>query len=350
MISNTELYSKLKAFVKLFIDETKTSDQTNDRSLSLSQNQSKSQSFSIANSMTERFKKIDLTVKISKQDLYITNMIITQSLLSSVNLPENDIIDRLEPILPYIKSDSFEITYWSEKELARQITLSTFYLYTRIDPFELVSASTSNSDKFEYCTKCVALVNRFNKLSLWIQEEILAYDNTYQRALVVAKIIDLANELRKMKNFNDMVNVVYALNSNSVSSLVKTFNKLDNNKKNLLNELSTFSSSANDFALIREAQSKVDISECCIPYFGLILKDINNYQQTMKYYESENESLINFDKILKIGSVVNFFERFKRYEYMFKPCFKLGFLSDPEVFSEDELVILSEKLGKSILL
>jgi len=193
-----------------------------------------------------------------------------------------------------------------------------------------------------------------------------------------------------MNNFNDAINLITAINSLPIKYLHKTFNKLDSNKKNLLKEHCTFFSSENNFNNLKEEIDKIiknnnnknsqntnneeinnnknennennnkdddvfKLLPCnikheypCIPYFGLILKDLTAIEFKEKYvyfFEENNRSMINFNKILKINTLIDYFYCFKRNLYMFKPVFKLGFLSSLKIRLEDELISLSEKLG-----
>jgi len=303
---------------------------------------------------------------------------------------KNEADIRPEPILPLSHYNLFELINWNEKEIARQLSLTTQFLYCKIQPLELILSSTNTQDKFSNSINIINIIDRFNKISLWIQEEILSYDNSFQRTLALSKVIDIITELRKMNNFNDAINLITAINSLPIKYLHKTFNKLDSNKKNLLKEHCTFFSSENNFNNLKEEIDKIiknnnnknsqntnneeinnnknennennnkdddvfKLLPCnikheypCIPYFGLILKDLTAIEFKEKYvyfFEENNRSMINFNKILKINTLIDYFYCFKRNLYMFKPVFKLGFLSSLKIRLEDELISLSEKLG-----
>ena len=64
-------------------------------------------------------------------------------------------------------------------------------------------------------------IDRFNKLSLWIIEEILSYDKSSLRSKVIEKFILVAHECFLIYNFNDCFNIITAL----VNPLIKCLRK-----------------------------------------------------------------------------------------------------------------------------
>ena len=129
--------------------------------------------------------------------------------------------------MPKTQSEIFEFSNWNELEIARQMTLTTQFIYCKIDPLELVNAHWTKKDKHLNSPNVMKLIDRFNRISFWLAEEILAYDNTYQRALVLNKLVEIAVELKKMANFNDLVNVLSVFNLLPIGSLKKSFKKVN---------------------------------------------------------------------------------------------------------------------------
>ena len=78
-----------------------------------------------------------------------------------------------------------------------------------------------------------------------------------------------------------------------ISSLVKTWEKVDKNYISIFNEIKQFCSPIRNFQNLRER-----ITNCNCPYLpflGIYLKDFSNYDQLFKYIK--NDKLIDFKKI-----------------------------------------------------
>ena len=402
MINNHSVHESLKNIIEKFSDENLENTSSNNS------NNNKPKKVNVEEMNEEIFNSLmndNFYDKISHNnniDIKTTNLNNTNTNKHTKNLEKNEADIRPEPILPLSHYNLFELINWNEKEIARQLTLTTQFLYCKIQSLELILSATNTQDKFSNSVNITNLIDRFNKISLWIQEEILSYDNSFQRTLAVSKVIDIITELRNMNNFNDAINLITAINSLPIKYLHKTFNKIDSNKKSLLKEHCNFFSCENNFKNLKDEIDKIvkcnyknsqnlqntkdmideinkdknnenndentdnnededvfKILPCnfnsqtpCIPYFGLILKDLTAVEFKEKYvyfFEENNRSLINFNKIMKINKLIDYFYDFKRNLYMFKPVFKLGFLSSLKIRLEDELITLSEKLGNYYL-
>ena len=79
----------------------------------------------------------------------------------------------------------------------------------------------------------MTLIDRSNTLFLWIIEEILSYDKKSSRIKIVEKMIIIAMYLKKMQNYEDLVNIVAALNSHIIRNLEKTLDRLNQNFRTL---------------------------------------------------------------------------------------------------------------------
>ena len=248
----------------------------------------------------------------------------------------------IEPILSPYASCNFNILEWSEVEIARQITLITQYIFRKVDANELINSLWTKVDKLKYAPNVSRLIDRFNKLSNWVCEEILAYDSSRMRALIVEKFIRIGSELKEINNYNDCLTIVVALNSLQIKSLNKTWRKVSFESMKHWKDLNTLCSFERNYGALREEVDK-NKNKACIPYLGIFLKELAFIDEGHKYIMNKN--LINVEKIKKVSKIIDTLLSFKKYTYNFKPVFKLAFLAEPNPLTEDELTDLSSKLG-----
>jgi hypothetical protein len=252
-----------------------------------------------------------------------------------------------ERILPITIKEYFDVTEWSEIEIARQITLVTHFIFSSIHPKELLNSKWTKHNKHKESPNVTKIIERFNKISAWICEEILGYDKARLRAGVIEKFILIAKELRNINNFNDAFAVIIALNSFHIKSLKKSWNKVSLERLVIFKELEELFSYSRNFFHLREEISKVE-SEPCIPYFGYFLKELAFLDEGPKYLKEKN--LVNIEKIKKVQKILDNISKYQSFNYRYKPIYKLSFLADPAPLNEDQLTDISERLGIIIAL
>lgn len=264
-----------------------------------------------------------------------------------------------DPILPRGKGqkDYFDIFDWDDIEICKQLTLFTHFLFQRIKFKEIINSQWTKIDKKTTATNVYSLIERFNKISLWACEEILSYDRSTMRKLVLDKFINIAHTLYKMNNFNDAFAIVTSLNSFFIKDLKKSWRIIDANisipKAKELNEIFAY---AKNYSKLRE-QLDLCLEKPCVPFLGLFLKDLSYMDESQKYiiekplnqpdasYNKYNY-LLNLEKIRMVDKIFTKFEQFQNVKYNFKPVFKLSFLANPDPLNENFLIDLSRKLGK----
>ena len=109
-------------------------------------------------------------------------------------------MEHQETIIPEKIEKVFDIFNWDPKEIAHQITLYTQYIYREINCQELLSGGWTKKDKIQKSPNVTKLIERFNKITQWIMEEILSYDNSNDRAKIIEIFISVANELKNINN------------------------------------------------------------------------------------------------------------------------------------------------------
>ena len=193
----------------------------------------------------------------------------------------------------------------------------------------------SNDEKYK-STKApnvMKMIDRFNKLVLFIIEDIFSYDSKKLRCECIEKWVEVALKLKELHNYNDLVMINTCFVNLTLNKLKLTFKKLSNKYKNIIKEMNSFCSSKQCYINIRKLifNSK---GIPYIPYLGIILKEIISIEE-MKYIINENN--INFGKIVKLYNVINRFNEFKKSKFSFEKSKELDILVYLNPKNEDEL-------------
>lgn len=108
-------------------------------------------------------------------------------------------------------------------EIARQLTLIEFDLFSAIQPRELLELGWMKPNKEEISYNLVEMIKWSNRTVNWIISEIVsARESAKNRALILERVIMLAYHLDKLRNFNGLKEVIAALQSSAVYRLKKT--------------------------------------------------------------------------------------------------------------------------------
>ena len=255
-----------------------------------------------------------------------------------------------ETIIPEVTDFIFDIFSWDPVEIARQITIITQYLYRNIGCQEFLLAGWTKKDKMEKSPNISKIIDRFNKISKWIMEEILSYDSSKDRAKVIEVFLCVAEELKNLHNLNDCFAVITTFNHLCIKRLKKTWGKVTQNAKNRQSELSNLCSILKNFEKIKneflQYKNNVnninELQEGCIPYLAPYLKDLAFLEEGHKYFN--DKKLINIQKILIFGKIIKNIKESQMFVYSYKPVYSLSILSDPNPLEDEALTTLSELL------
>ncbi|KAK6618978.1 hypothetical protein RUM44_003359 [Polyplax serrata] len=213
-----------------------------------------------------------------------------------------------------------------EKHFAEQLTRMDMELFKKLVPHQCLGAVWSRRDKSrsQEAATVLATVNQFNAVSFRVISTILMDSDTktMDRAAIISAWIDIAQELRVLKNFSSLKAIISGLQSNPIYRLERTWSALARDKLELFEELARiFSEENNQWAqrelLIREGTAKFadtvgqndkqlqkvfqkrlnntgSISHGTIPYLGTFLTDLTMIDTAIP--DTVAEGLINFDK------------------------------------------------------
>lgn len=199
-------------------------------------------------------------------------------------------------------------------------------LFKKLVPHQCLGAVWSRRDKSRSheAATVLATVNQFNAVSFRVISSILVgfHIKTVDRALIITCWIDIAQELRVLKNFSSLKAIISGLQSNPIYRLQKTWQAVSKEKIELFEELARiFSEDNNQWTqrelLMREGTAKfadtvgendkqlqkvfqkqnnhsANISFGTIPYLGTFLTDLTMIDTAIP--DTIADGLINFDK------------------------------------------------------
>ena len=218
-------------------------------------------------------------------------------------------------------------------EIAEYLTCISYQMMRNINQQELLNKNFTSKDKATKAPNVMKMIDRFNKLVLFIIEDIFSYDSKKLRCECIEKWVEVALKLKEIHNYNDLVMINTCFVNLTLNKLKLTFKKLSNKYKNIIKEMNLFCSSKQCYINIRKLifNSK---GIPYIPYLGIILKEIISIEE-MKYIINENN--INFGKIVKLYNVINRFNKFKKSKFSFEKSKELDILVYLNPKNEDEL-------------
>ncbi|XP_060590682.1 ral guanine nucleotide dissociation stimulator-like 1 isoform X2 [Ruditapes philippinarum] len=213
--------------------------------------------------------------------------------------------------------------------VAEQLTYRDAELFKHVVPHQCLGAVWARRARKQgkggnVAGSVLATIEQFNRVSLRVIATILKKANlkTSQRVIIVQKWIDIAQEMRHLKNFSSLKAIISGLQANSVYRLRKTWGALPKESLAVFEELSEiFSNENNQLAsrnlLMKEAtakfpdvdsanktlqrrnrmkrQSWIDngVVQGTVPYLGTFLTDLTMIDTAIP---DTTDSLINFEK------------------------------------------------------
>ena len=245
----------------------------------------------------------------------------------------------------------FYIFDFTDEEIARNLTLISYKLLCNIDINELWNSNFIKEDKYTKSPNVMKLIDRFDKLMLFIIEDICSYETNKARVKLITKWANIAKTCRDLHNYNDLLIINQCFNHNLIKKMLSTWKKIPKATLELISDLNKFCTSQQCYINIRK-----EIVGCkhiaYIPYLGILLKEIIDIDKEYKYMEKFGEyNCINCVKLQKIYYIVNKFFEFKNYSFTFNQINELNIFNqiNPKKSEEIEEMIINNEKNKSTI-
>jgi hypothetical protein len=224
------------------------------------------------------------------------------------------------------------------EEIARQITLYEHPFFLLVPDISW----TVDPQKLEESDPLRLWITHFNVLSSWLSKEIVTTIELGKRTKILAKCIRIGQHLFELQNFDGLMAVLGALGSIPIARLTKTWEALDSKTKEIHSRLEKTMDNRENYKVYRGLFK--DLQAPCIPFTGLIVRDLTFLKQTPIYLPNERgeQNLLNNEFLRIGGSVLLSTKRLQKDSYGFEKNVEffahLKGLSEP---AEDQLYNLS---------
>ena len=242
----------------------------------------------------------------------------------------------------YLHKGIFSIFDWDKEEIGEELIRITRKLLNKIEPKELYRAICLKKDKEITSPNVVEAINYSNNLSLFIIEDIISYDSTSDRAKVIEQWAEVAEYCKSQRDYNDCFAINTAFNSYIITGLKKTIKEIKDEK--IFKKITKFCKCNCNYKEVREEIKKLNQDEYFFPFLGMILRDINFFEESSKYLIEGK--LINFEKIENINYILetNFGFKKKKRKVLYFHKKELQFLEYLEEYSEEYLEALAKEI------
>ncbi|KAJ5068117.1 ras guanine nucleotide exchange factor i-related [Anaeramoeba ignava] len=229
-----------------------------------------------------------------------------KTVFESPNIPD--------PIVPKnIFSPNLSIFHVHEEEIARQMTLIEFKLYSKIQPTELLNQAWSKAKYKHRAPNVLSFIQRFNDTSGWVATTITKSDRLQHRVHTIEKFIKIAEHLRALNNFNGLTSVLAGLNNAAVYRLKHSWSSIKLNYQQTLESLKNQMDSSGAYKTYRELLKNVNPP--CIPYLGIYLTDLTFIEDGVPDFIG---NLINYTKRSQISKVILNIQQYQQKSYEFQ--------------------------------
>jgi hypothetical protein len=248
----------------------------------------------------------------------------------------------------YLRKGYFSVFDWTREDIGKALMNTTNHFLNKIQRKELYKAIYNKKEKNIKCPNVVECINYFNKLTLFIIEDIISYDSPADRAKVIEKWSDVAEYCMIENDFNDCIAINSAFNHFIIKRLGLTNKELSSKAKNTKNEIFKFCNLEGNFKNVREKMAKLNNDKKRFyPYLGIVLKDISFNEEGSKYLDGQN---INLEKIEIINEIIEKNFKFKLYDNSNSIFKELNFFDNLEDNTEEYLERISNNIEPKFLL
>ena len=272
-------------------------------------------------------------LKKSNTERYLTFSVFDEDKKKEINIKK-----------PYFSCLNYEI-----KDIGEELIYVTQSALNKIKRKELYNGAFLKKSKLIASPNIVENINKFNNLIFFIIQDILSYDFPKDRAKIIERWANIADYCKKRKDYNDIFAINSVFKNFIIIGLDLTWREVGNKTKKIIRDLDNFCSFEGNYKNVREDLKLLNKNEFYTPYLGLLLKDLNYYEENSKYLVNGN--LINFEKINDVQNSIDNFFHFQKI----KDKKIVNLLSDLEFFEnlesqkENDLEALANKLEPKFL-
>ena len=244
----------------------------------------------------------------------------------------------------YLSKGYFCITDWKTEEIGDKLSQITQTLLSKIHPKELYCGIFNKKNKEKTSPNVTNCSKFFNKLTMFIIEDVISYNSPKERAKVYEKWVQVAEYLKMKKNYNDYIAIISSLNNYIITGLESTQKEIKSKTRNKFEQLKNFCIGGNYSNIKEEIIQSEKMGEHFLPYLGILLKFISQYEEKKKYIDEHG--CIDIRKIETINEQIDIYFSFKKKPKTYAKIKELNFFDDLEVITEEELEKIADESNK----
>ena len=246
-----------------------------------------------------------------------------------------------------IKDSYFYIFDYTEEEIAISLTHVSFNLLCNINIEELLNTNFSKKDKHIRAPNVMKVIEHFDKLVLFIIEDICSYDEPKRRAEAITKWIKIAEQCKNLYNFNDLLVINTCFSNYLMRRMVLTWKKVPKSTVKKMNELKKFCSNNQCYLNFRREMVNRR-GRFYVPYLGILLKEIVNIEEKNKYVLDNGN--INCLKIQKLYIAICQFFSFKNNPFAKIQLKALEIFGHLDPKTEDQIENIIAKIEPKLII
>ena len=241
----------------------------------------------------------------------------------------------------------FYIFDYTEEEIAICLTSISYKLICNINIEELLNSNFAKKDKLTKSPNVMKLIQRFDKLNLFIIEDICSYDYPKERADSITKWVKIGEMCKNLYNYNDALLINTCFSNYLLKRIVLTWKKVPKSTIKRMNELKKFCS--NNLCYLNIRKEIVNRrGRFYIPYLGILLKEIVNIEEKYKYILDNGN--INCLKIQKLHMIIEQFFSFKKSPFTKVPLKELDIFDNLNPKSEEQIESMIPKIEPKLII
>lgn len=223
--------------------------------------------------------------------------------------------DPPEPILPRNRR-RFKLLDIDALEMARQLTIMDFKLYSAIKPIECLDKAWSSQEDDQVADNIRASIEYCNQVTSWVSDVILSQHDIKKRSVLIKYWVQVAEKCRILNNFNTCMAILSAFDNSSVGRLKRTWEVVGARTNQTLQHIRKLMGANRNFTEYRAIIHS--INPPCIPFLGIYLQDLTFIEDGNANELKTSKELINFAKRAKTAEVIREIQQYQSSLYQLK--------------------------------
>ena len=241
-----------------------------------------------------------------------------------VHLPKvGDDESVLAVLLPMAKDESIEVPPRmniggvSVEDIANQITLMDYRIFRRIEPRECIGQCWKKKENKKWAPHIVAMIEQFNKLTLFVQIQVLRPQSLRERSRALRRMIAMGERFKTLRNFNSLCAIYSALNSAPIFRLKLAWKRVPSKYYSMFTNFRTIFSRDLNHRNLRQLFRTAPAP--AIPHLGLFLQDLvfidDGNSNKIENHNLQKGAMVNFSKCVRITERVKQIRLYQQHSY-----------------------------------